>query len=417
MKPIDAKPLKICLLSYRSNPHCGGQGVYIKNLSHALKQLGHEVDVVAGPPAPELDANIPLFMLKGLDLYNPSNMYQMPPFKKLWDPVNLMEWLSTSSMGYPEPFIFGIRAYRYLKNKFHHYDIIHDNQSLSYGLLNMNKHLPTIVTIHHPITKDREIAVNSVTATWKKMQYMRWYSFLHMQKRVARRLKTIITVSECSRKDIAKDFSIPEDRIRVVPNGIDTTLFRPMPDIKREKNHLIVTNSADSALKGLYYLLHAIHDLSLKRDIRLTVIGTPKKNGGVEKLIQNLNIQNLITFTGRISNDAFIQHYAKSSIAVVPSLYEGFGLPVGEAMACKVPVICTTGGALPEVAGNAAVLVPPADSGALSKAISYLLDNPEQAEKIGAAGYKRVHHLFSWDMAAQKTADIYREVIRGNRRF
>jgi glycosyltransferase involved in cell wall biosynthesis len=405
------------LLSYRSNPHCGGQGVYIKNLSHALKELGHRIDVIAGPPEPELDPSIPLVMLKGLDLYNPANMNRLPPLKKFSDPVNLMEWVSTMSMGYPEPLIFGIRALRYLKNRFHQYDIIHDNQSLSYGLLRMGKRVPTIATIHHPITRDREIAINSVSATWKKMQFMRWYSFLSMQKRVARRLNPIITVSECSRKDIARDFSISEKKIRVVPNGIDTTLFRPLPGVERDKNRLIVTNSADSPLKGLYYLLHAVHDLSLKREIRLTVIGTPKKNGGIEKLIQTLGLEDIVTFTGRISDPVFIHHYARASIAVVPSLYEGFGLPVGEAMACQVPVICTTGGALPEVAGKDAILVPPADSQALANAIAFLLDHPEKAREMGQAGYERVHRLFSWSMAAQKTVDIYREVIHGNRRF
>ena len=101
MTPSQNDPLRICLLSYRSNPHCGGQGVYIKNLSHALKALGHQVDVIAGPPAPELDPLIPLVMLYGLDLYNPANMNQLPPFKKFIDPANLMEWVSTMSMGYP----------------------------------------------------------------------------------------------------------------------------------------------------------------------------------------------------------------------------------------------------------------------------------------------------------------------------
>lgn len=413
MNEFDTKPLKICLLSYRSNPHCGGQGVYIKNLSHALNRLGHEVDVIAGPPLPELSPEISLIMMKGLDLYNPANMYKSPPFKKFMDPVNLFEWLSTSSMGYPEPFTFGVRAYKYLKKRFHRYDIVHDNQSLCYGLLQMQKHIPTITTIHHPITRDREIALNSVTATWKKMQLMRWYSFLRMQKKVARCMKTIVTVSECSKQDIAEDFSISENRIHVVPNGIDTQLFRPLDGIRREKNRIIVTNSADSALKGLYYLLHAVHDVSKERDIRLTVIGTPKKNGGIEKLVKQLDLGPIVTFTGRISNDEFIQHYARATMAVVPSLYEGFGLPVGEAMACKVPVICTTGGALPEVAGDAALLVPPGDAAALSKAICTLIDHPDYAEKIGAAGYERVHNLFSWEIAAQKTVDIYKEVIRG----
>lgn len=411
------KPLKICLLSYRSNPHCGGQGVYIRNLSTAIKNLGHSVDVVSGPPEPMLDKKIRLHKIPGLDLYNPEDPFRIPTLRELSDPVNFIEWAGVSTMGFPEPFTFGIRAFRFIKKRLSHYDIVHDNQSLSYGVRSMSKLLPTVATIHHPITVDRDIAVRTVRSFWKKLKHLRWYSFIGMQKRVSRTLPKIITVSECAKTDISREFNIPGEKFSIVPNGIDTDLFYPMPEIKREKNRIIVTNSADTPLKGLYYLLQAIEHISRKRTIRLVVIGTPKKKGGILKLIQRMNIGHLIEFTGRIDNGEFVEQYARATLAVVPSIYEGFGLPVGEAMACGVPVICTTGGALPEVAGDAALLVPPENYRALADAIISVLDNPDRAEKLGFLGYKRVQRNFTWQKAAEKTIHTYRKVIRDHRRF
>jgi glycosyltransferase involved in cell wall biosynthesis len=411
------RPLRICLLSYRSNPHCGGQGVYLKNLSRALHKLGHTVEIVSGPPEFQLESAIPVRQLPCLDLYDPENPFRVPTLQELRNPINLMEWLGVSSMGFPEPFTFGLRAYFFLRDKFRRFDIVHDNQSLSYGVWAIKRFVPTIATIHHPITVDRDIAVRSVSAWWKKAKYLRWYSFIGMQKRVARTFSHIVTVSERARDDISREFKIPRRKFRVVPNGINTDLFYPLADVARERNRIIVTNSADTPLKGLYYLLQGIAILARTHSIKLVVVGTPKKNGGIVKLIRKLGIGSLIHFTGRISEEEFRRQYARSTLAVVPSVYEGFGLPVGEAMACGVPVISTTGGALPEVVGDAGLLVSPADPGALAAAIKSLLDNPDRASALGNAGYKRVQNYFTWENAAQKTVAAYREVIRDHGRF
>jgi len=405
-------PLRICLLSYRSDPHCGGQGVYLKNLSRSLKGLGHHVEVVSGPPDPFLDPDIPLFRLPCLDLYNPDNPFRIPTFRELSNPINFIEWMGVSTMGFPEPFTFGLRAYWFLRNKLTRYDIVHDNQSLSYGIWAINKTAPTVATIHHPISIDRDIAVRAVSTIWKKIKELRWYSFIGMQKRVARTFSYIITVSKHAREDISKRFKIPSRRFRVIPNGIDTTLFYPIAGIMREKNRIIVTNSADTPLKGLYYLLLAVAEILKTRKIKLVVVGTPKKDGVIENLIRELGTGNAVIFTGRIKNEEFVRQYARAAVAVVPSLYEGFGLPVGEAMACGVPVVSTTGGALPEVVGDAGVLVPPADHLALVKAITELLDHPGRAEDIGQAGFQRVKKQFTWERAAEKTVEAYGEVIR-----
>ncbi|MBW1836363.1 MAG: glycosyltransferase family 4 protein [Deltaproteobacteria bacterium] len=410
-------PLRICLLSYRSNPHCGGQGVYIKNLSEGLKNRGHRVDVVSGPPDAQLDDGINVFQLPCLDLYNPEDLFRMPTLKELCSPVNLIEWLGVSTTGFPEPFTFGLRAYQFLRDKIHSYDIVHDNQSLSYGIWAIGKFVPTIATIHHPVTVDRDLAVRAASTFWEKIKQMRWHSFIKMQKMVARTFSRIITVSERAQRDISKDFYIPEQNFRIIPNGINTRLFYPATGIEREKNRIIVTNSSDTPLKGLYFLLLAVSKLIVTRRLRLIVVGTPNKNGEILKLIRTLGIENSVTFTGPIDNQEFVTQYAQATVAVVPSVYEGFGLPAGEAMACGVPVICTTGGALPEVVGDAGILVPPADHEALAKAITILLDNPDRAKYYGQAGYNRVQTHFTWEKAVEKTVKAYREVIRDHSRF
>ncbi|MBS0014642.1 MAG: glycosyltransferase family 4 protein [Desulfobacterales bacterium] len=411
MKPGTQKPLRICLLSYRSNPHCGGQGVYVRNLSAALVRLGHRVDVVSGPEYPVLDEGVGLIKLPGLDLYNPENLFRMPSAAELTDTANFLEWLGVSTMGFPEPFCFGMRASRFLRSKTCDYDIVHDNQSLSYGIWSIKRKMPVIATIHHPITVDRDVAVKTEPAFWKKLQQLRWYSFIGMQKQVARALPGLITVSRFTRQHISQEFNIPENRFSVVPNGINTELFYPVSEIEREPGRIMVTNSADTPLKGLHYLLPAVAAVARTRDVRLIVVGTPKKNGMVEKMVRQLGLGRIVTFTGRISYGQFVRHYARAAMAVVPSVYEGFGLPAGEAMACAVPVISTTGGALPEVVGNAGILVPPADANALAGAITDLIDHPEKARKIGRAGYERVRRHLSWEAVAEKTAAAYERTI------
>jgi len=408
------RPLKICLLSYRSNPHCGGQGVYLKNLGRALKDLGHRVEVICGPPDPQIDNDIPVHQLPCLDLYNPLDPFRIPTLKELKDPINLLEWIGVSTMGFPEPFTFGLRAYQFMKLRWQQYDIVHDNQSLSYGIWAMSRHVPTIATIHHPVTVDRQIAVRSVSTPFQKIKQWRWYSFIGMQKRVAAAMARIITVSQSAKNDISRDFNIAPRKFSIVPNGINTRLFYPIQEFQREKGRIIVTNSADTPLKGLYYLLQAVCELSKTRHVRLTVVGTPKKKGVIIRLVRELGIGDLVTFTGRISDQQFVRHYAGATVAVVPSVYEGFGLPAGEAMACSVPVISTTGGALPEVLGDAGVLVPPADAAALARAIGEILDNPRRAQQLGQAGYRRVQQHFTWQKAAEKTVAAYREVINGH---
>jgi glycosyltransferase involved in cell wall biosynthesis len=409
--------LRICLLSYRSNPHSGGQGVYVRNLSRALRDLGHRVDAVCGPPPNDLDDGIRRIPLPCLDLYNPDDLFRMPSARELSDPVNALEWFGVSTMGFPEPFTFGLRAFRLLRRRVRDYHVLHDNQSLSYGLWALSRKVPMVATIHHPITVDRRYAARAVRPLWRKLQQWRWYSFIGMQKRVARCLYPIITVSGCARGDVCREYRVPAANTRVVPNGIDTELFRPIEGIEREPGRIIVTNSADMPLKGLVHLLHAAAEIRGRRAIRLVVIGNPNADGAVIRLVRALDLGTTVEFTGRVSHAELVRQYACASAAVVPSVYEGFGLPAGEAMACGVPVISTTGGALPEVVGDAGILVPPADPAALAAAICRVLEDPGYGRKLGHRGLLRVRRNFTWRRAAELTVSAYREAIDDHRRL
>lgn len=416
-KSSNPTPLKICLLTYRGNPTCGGQGVYIKHLSKALADEGHKVDVISGPPYPQLDDNVGLIKLPSLDLYHPDHLFRPERIRDLASPLNMYEFLNVCTGSFPEPMTFGERVYAYLKKHRNEYDIVHDNQCISYGIGRLaEKVMPTIVTIHHPITVDRQEDYKVAKTLRQKFRVFRWYSFISMQLKVAKKFSHIITVSEFTKKDIAKEFNLDENKFRVVHNGINNEFFYPKQNGPRPENSLIVTNSADTPLKGLNFLLEAVAQIRKNRPIRLTVIGQPKKDGIIENLVAKLGVSDMVHFTGRIANEEFADYYARSTIAVVPSLYEGFGIPAAEAMASGVPLISTSGGALPEVVGDAGMIVPPGNAEALARAITHLLDSPGDRKKYAQAGLERVSSVFSWKKAAQEVVDVYREAMNGHRR-
>ena len=414
--PLQAnqKPtLKVCLLGYRSNPYSGGQGIYLKYLSKALAEAGHSVDVISGQPYPDLDEKVRLIKLPGLNLFEADNHVTALRPKHLLSYTDFFEWLSMLTGGFPEPYTFGRRLVRYFKLNQPNYDIVHDNQSLCFGTLKLQKMgVPVITTIHHPITSDLRIALKS-TDDWKlKLLIKRWHFFLHMQKKVVKELENLVTVSIASKQDIASDFRIPETRIKVIHNGIDTKMFRPLPSIISEEFNIMATASADVPLKGLDYLIRAIFILSSTiPEIKLTVLGKLKPDGSTAKLITKLGVKNRIHFHSGLSSQKVAELYAKASCAVVPSIYEGFGLPAGEAMACGVPVISTDGGALPEVVGDAGITVPKRDEIALANAIETLLEKPDLRQSLSKKGRARVLKLFSWELAAQDMSELYRRVI------
>jgi glycosyltransferase involved in cell wall biosynthesis len=415
--------MRICLLTYRGNPYSGGQGIYVYYLSREFQRMGHEVEVIAGAPLPEVSEGVILHQLRSSSIYHPGTSFRknLPKVRNL---VDLYE-LSASRLGvFAEPWAFSFRAYHKLKElcKQRRFDIIHDNQGLGYGLLLIKRlNMPVIATIHHPLPIDRQADLEQANGFRQRLRIRRFYSFIRMQAFVARRLDRIITVSQSSAKDTRLFFKVHADKIRVVYNGIDTEVYSMNEEARQNRNGLIMVGNTDDRKKGVLYLLQALQMLR-GEGIKLTIVDDAERHSSyIEdvgplpsygfKLVRKLNLDGLVSFTGRLTQKELVKRYSAAKIAVVPSLYEGFGLPAAEAMACGVPVIATTGGALPEVVGNAGILVPPGKADVLAAAIKQLLNDEEIQRRMSQAGRKRVEEKFNWQQAALRTLEVYQEVL------
>ncbi len=408
-----ARPLRIALLGYRSHPHVGGQGIYLKYLSRALVRLGHQVDVLSGPPYPELDSQVRLVRIPSLDLYATDNHIRALRWRHLGSFSDSFEWWSMATGGFAEPYTFGRRVLRYLREHGHQYDLIHDNQSLCYGLLSLQKlGLPVVATVHHPITRDRDLALADASGFGHRLLIHRWYSFLRMQTKVVRQLDHVVTVSECSRRDIAAEFGRAEERTQVIANGIDTELFRPRPDIARVPFRIMTTTSSDQPLKGFAVLLEALRQVrQTLPQAHLLVIGKLQEDGRNQRLLKALGLEQWVSFRSGISDEELVEEYARASVAVCPSLYEGFGLPAAEAMSCGVPLVSSSGGALPEVVGDAGLLTPPGDAQALAEAICRILGNRVLAQALMQMGRTRIASAFCWHRVAEHLTHYYHQQV------
>lgn len=406
-------PLRIALLVYRGNPHSGGQGVYIRHLSRELTELGHEVTVFSGPPYPHLDAGVAMVPVPSLELYRNPDAFRVPALSEFGDLVDLAEFGVMCTAGFPEPASYSWRLRAELAPQRDEFDIVHDNQCLGPGILKLNREgFPLITTIHHPITVDRDLDLAHAGSLRRSLTLRRWYGFLRSQIRVARRVPYIITVSESSRRDISADMKIPAERMRIVPVGVDERVFGPRPDVARVPGRIMTTASADVPMKGVRPLLEAIAKVRTERDVELVVIGRAREIA--KRSIAELDLADCVRFETGISDEELIRLYAEAEVAVVPSLYEGFSLPAAEAMACGVPLVATTGGAIPEVVGTSGetgVLVEPGNPDALAQGILQVLNDREFAATIGAAGRERVLSRFTWRACAEGTAAEYRRYL------
>lgn len=416
--------MRVALLSYRSKPHVGGQGIYIRRLSRALVALGHSVEVFSGQPYPELDEGVTLTKVPSLDLYRPGDEFRNPGLREFRDLIDVREWLTMRSGAFPEPLTFSKRVIKLLEARRDDFDVVLDNQTLATPLLEIEKlGLPLVAVIHHPITMDRAIELD--VAPWfrrkagsrfhlelPKIGVWRWYAFLRQQKLTAPRVRHVIVPSESSARDVVREFGVDPERITTVLLGVDER-FRPS-GAPRVPGRILAMASADAPLKGIHILLEAFAKLLTERELELVLVSKPKPGGLTEKLIDRLGIGERVTFASGLTDDELVALMGSAELACVPSLYEGFSLPTAELMACETPLVVSRAGAIPEVVGPdglCADVVEPGDVGALAKAIGALLDDPERRARMGAAGRLRVKELFSWTAVATKTADVLARVI------
>jgi glycosyltransferase involved in cell wall biosynthesis len=408
--------LRIALLVYRGNPHSGGQGVYARYLSRELTELGHSVTVFSGQPWPILDPEVDFVALPSLDLYREPDPFRIPRPSELRSAIDVAELAIMCTGGFPEPRTFSWRARRALAARRAMFDVVHDNQTFGGGTLGLLADgWPLLGTCHHPITVDRSLELEHARGIVRRVSLRRWYGFVEMQKRVARRLPRILTVSESSRRDIVAQMGVRPEQLAVVPVGADHRVFRPWPEIARVPGRIMTTASADVPMKGLLPLLEALAKLRVERpSAHLVVVGRLRPDSPAAAAIDRLGLGDVVTSVAGISDDQLVACYARAEVAVVPSLYEGFSLPAVEAMACGVPLVATTGGALPEVVGpdgHAGLLVPPGDAGGLTLAIDRVLGDGDLARRLAEAGRARVLRRFTWQACALGTVEQYRWVL------
>lgn len=417
--------LRIALLVYRGNPHCGGQGVYTRELARELVALGHDVEVFSGQPYPDIGAEEGgprLTRVPSLDLYRSDNPFRVPWPWEMRDRIDLTEFGIMCLAGFPEPYTFSLRARRLLRARRADFDIVHDNQCLGSGLLAMmnDDRWPVVATLHHPITVDRDLELAYAAKPWRRIAIKRWYGFLEMQMRVAREIPRLVTVSESSRRDITRQMGVRSDRLHVIPVGVDPTVFRPLPGIRRVKGRVMTTASSDVPMKGLVPLLEALAKVRTEReDAHLVVIGKPRPNSRIPHLIASLGLTGAVEHVSGVATERIVELYASSEVAAVPSLYEGFSLPAVEAMACGVPVVATTGGAIPEVVGRheeTGLLVKPDDPSALASELLRALHDDALRERLGAAGRDRALSRFTWRATAEGTVEQYRALLEERHR-
>ena len=405
--------MRVALLSYRSKPHCGGQGVYVRHLSRELVALGHRVEVFSGQPYPELDPGVALTKVPSLDLYREPDPFRTPRRDEIRDAVDALEVAMMWTASFPEPLTFSLRAARVLRRRLLDFDVVHDNQTLGYGMLALQRTgVPMVTTIHHPITLDRRLELAEAQG-WRRLTLRRWYGFLAMQGRVARRAEHVLTVSESSARDIATDFRVDPARISVVPLGADTEVFAP-PQVPRVAGRIVAMASADTPLKGVATLLEAFAKLRTEREVELVLVSKPGPR--TRQLVDSLAIDDSVRFVHGLSDRDLAGVLGSAEVACVPSLYEGFSLPAVEAMACGTPLVASRAGALPEVVGedgSCGQLVAPGDAEQLAGALAVLLDDPDRRRRMGAAARARAVERFGWRSVAERTAAVYERAVAG----
>ena len=416
--------MRICFIQYQGNMLSGGQGVYLHYLTRELARMGHEVHVIAGLPYPEVTEDVHIHKLKTFSFWSLLDGYQEYVYHThpllYFHPVNLYEFASTRVNLTSLLNMFSLRAY-YKLNELEQerpFDLIHDNQTLGYGIWLMKKlrGRPVVANIHHPLAIDRLNELRQARSLGKLVSRLIWFPWV-MQSWVARRVDRIITGSASSADSIVQFFGLPREHIRVIYDGIDPDVFVRPEGVEPEPNRVLFVGHTEDKNKGFRYLLEALRLLRGRVPYHLVVVQRPRSNEA-PRLVEEMGLQGRVSYFEKLTTAELIRTYSRAQLLVSPSLYEGFGLPAAEAMACGTPVVATTAGALREIVedGVSGLTVPPGDAVALSQAIEMMLSDPERCRRAGAAGARRMRERFTWHSTAEETMALYEEVL-GRRRL
>lgn len=394
----------------------GGQGVYLSNLTRELARLGHEVDVIAGPPYPQLSTGVRLHRVKSYNyhrlLATGRRFFYGRPLLDPFHPLNLGELVTTRLGMYSVMGAFSIRAYQLLRElaRDQRFDVVHDNQVLGYGtLLIRAMGLPVVATVHHPLVIDRANRIREARTAAEQVRAVLFYPFF-MQRIVVRHVDRVVAVSPKAARSVARAFGLPEERVAAVWNGVDGETFRRLPDVAPQPGRILFVGDSEDRNKGFRYLLLALSQVPPSASFQLVVVQRAWSNRS-PLLAQELGLEGRVTFRDSLSTEELVDEYNRAQFVVSPSLYEGFGLPAAEAMACGAPVIATTAGAFPEIVddGVSGLLVRPGAVEPLADAIQAWLADPGRCRAMGEAGTQRVRERFSWRRTAEEMTALYEE--------
>lgn len=407
--------MRIAFLCYRGNMQSGGQGIYLTSLTRALVERGAEIDVFVGPPYPDPMPWARVFRIENQRFWGKrfrgergAFLPREAPFR-IFRPLNFYEYAVTRFGFLPELFAFSLRAAQALLGELRNgvrYTLAHDVQSVGYGLLWLQAlGLPVVSTIHHPLTIDRASSLRRDTSFSELKGSLTFYP-VRSQARVARHLAGIITSSEASAAQIELGFGVSATRIHNVLNGVDlpeSLGLRTRPS----KPELLFVGRASDPNKGLEYLLAAL--ALLPADVTLRVLDSYPADTPLDTRIRELHLAERVRFDGKVPRTQLEEAFRSASVVVLPSLFEGFGLPAVEALASGTPVVATRAGALPEVLASAGTgrLVSPADPAALAKAIAETLQDWQPAQRDAVAARARIERSFGWSEVAARVESVY----------
>jgi glycosyltransferase involved in cell wall biosynthesis len=411
--------MRIAFLCYRGNMKSGGQGVYLHALTRELARLGCAIDVFVGPPYPDpmpwarvRRLENQMFWGKRFEKRRGAFLPEPDPFAIL-RPLDFFEFAVTRFGFLPEPFAFSVRAAGAVLRELRagrRYDLVHDVQSVSYGLLFLQAlGVPVVTTIHHPLSIDLRSSLARDRSFAERKGSLTFYP-VRTQARTARRLAAVVTSSEASRSAIARDFRVAPERIHDVRNGVELP-DRPVRRARPARPELLFVGRCGDPNKGLEFLLEAL--ALLPHEVGLRVLDYFPAFTSLEKTLRARNLLGRVRFTGKVSSEELAAAYRDAAAVVVPSLFEGFGLPAIEALAAGTPVVASRAGALPEVIADAGAgtLVPPRDPAALAKAIGEVLERWDDAHAQALAARPRIEAIFGWRPTAERTLALYERVI------
>jgi glycosyltransferase involved in cell wall biosynthesis len=416
--------VKICFIMYQGNMYSGGQGVYLHYLTRELVRMGHDVHVISGRPYPRLADGVVHHRLHTYSMWafldgRDEHAYDAEP-QAFFHPWNFYEFASTRASLGSLFFTFSVRAYKKLSEieaATGPFDLVHDNQTLGYGILAMKKLMGkrVVASLHHPLAIDKANNMREAKNVVSRVTKEIWFPW-RMQSYVANRIDMVLTGSRNSAQSVSASMGIPLSHIRQTPYGVDHDVMRPLPGVQRQPKTILFVGDSEDRNKGARFLIDACARLQHETDFRLLIKDKKEKDMKVvPPLVWKYSLNRYVDYIPRLATDELVRLYNSAEIVVSPSLYEGFGLPAAEAMACGTPVIATTAGAFPEFIddGRTGVLVPPGDAAALAAAIKSLMSDPERRARMGAAASEHIRTNFTWAQTAKRTVDLYREVLGG----